>query len=201
MNKILPAQVAEFLQLVRFLFLFNICYDEYMKKYTKKIILFCTVLFALSSLFFMGFFIFVGVKDYVKILIISEQNDHYYKMQKNICELKSVLGDFDLLILKKQKLSKEDKKNILKTLRKLEEKSLNISRERGFYDEDTTVHLFFEPRGEIRDYFNKTRNTPLYIGRFVRAVEMGVFEQVLTDTQYDIIEQNYRLLLKEVDDL
>lgn len=138
--------------------------------------------------------------DYVTELIILEQNDHYNKMQKNIIRLDGAVGALqgDVDNLQKKQLTQEEKKLMTKELRDLEEIGLNISRETGFYQEDTTVHFFFEPEEEIIEYFNRTRNTPLFIDRFVRAIEQGLFEDYMTQKQKRMIMENYKLLRTEI---
>ena len=156
------------------------------------------------SLVVTSFIVAMGIQsgiDYVTTLIVLEQNDHYTKMQKNIFRLKSAVETLqdDMSTLEKKQLTKEETKSIKKQLRDLEEIGLNISRETGFYQEDTTVHIFFEPKDEIITYFDKTRNTPLYIDRFVRSAERGLFENVLTKQQRRIVIENYEFLKAEVE--
>jgi len=155
------------------------------------------------SLSFTSYIVALGYQsgfNYVTAIIVLEQNDHYNKMQKNITNLNhavSVLQD-DINNLQQKRLTQDDKKLLKKSLRDLEEIGLNISRETGFYQEDTTVHFFFEPKGEIVEYFNRTRNTSLYIDRLVRAVEQGLFEKNMNKEQKEIIMNNYESLTVEI---
>jgi len=138
--------------------------------------------------------------DYVTELITLEQRDHYIKMQKHIVRLDRAVNALqsDIDNLQKKQLSQDEKELMKKSLRDLEEIGLNISRETGFYQEDTTVHFFFAPKNEIVEYFSRTRNTPLFIDRFVRAMEQGMFEQYMNREQRKIIMKNYESLHKEI---
>jgi hypothetical protein len=141
--------------------------------------------------------------EYITVLVIAEQNDHYYKMKENTQRLKKDIEDIqeDVENLTKNKLDKQEKKNLYEKLRELESVSLNISKEVGFYQEDTTVHLFFEPSIETISIFDKSRNIPIYIDRFIRTTELGLFEQYLTQDQSKIIQKNLNLLKKEMNSL
>jgi len=153
------------------------------------------------------YIIVLGVQssfDYITELVVLEQNDHYDKMQKHMMRLDNAVHELqdDIDSLRKRQLdTEEDKKLFKKALRNLEEIGLNISRETGFYQEDTTVHIFFEPRGEIIKYFDKTRNTPLYISRFVRGSEMGLFEKNISRKQVDMIIENFENLQSEIESI
>jgi len=138
--------------------------------------------------------------DYVTELIILEQNDHYNKMQKNIIRLDRVVSALQSNVdnLQKRQLNQDEKKLMKKLLRDLEEIGLNISRETGFYQGDTTVHFFFPPEDKIVEYFNSTRNTPLFIDRFVRTMEQGLFEDYMTRKQGEMIMEDYEFLRAEV---
>lgn len=141
--------------------------------------------------------------DYVRELIVMEQADHYEKMQFEIKRLHRAVTDIDeyVQIIQKRILSADEKEVVAKQLRNMEEISLNISRQTGFYQEDTTVHFFFTPNDKIVSYFNQTRNTPLFVERFVRATEQGLFDGYLTKNKKDMILENYELLQLELEDL
>jgi hypothetical protein len=133
-----------------------------------------------------------------------EQQDHYYKMNKEIRRMQGAMIDIDeyVEIMQKRIPTEKEREEILKQLRNMEEISLNISRQTGFYQEDTTVHLFFEPSDDIVSYFNQTRNTPLFVERFVRSMEQGVFaNSYLSKVKRKMILENYELLQKELEDL
>jgi hypothetical protein len=171
-------------------------------KISKSIVL---VVITIMSLCFVSYIVALACQngfDYARELIVFEQEDHYIKMKKHIERLDYAINDFEKIVdnIENNKLTQDDRKSIQKQLRELEEIKLNISRETLFYQEDNTVHWFFTPRNEIVDYFGRTRNTPLYIDRFVRSIELGLFEKQLTKNQKEIIKKNYELLCKELDE-
>ncbi|MEA3322659.1 MAG: hypothetical protein U9Q12_00380 [Patescibacteria group bacterium] len=141
--------------------------------------------------------------DYVTELIVMEQVNHHGKMQSEIKRLQSAVDNIDeyVQIMQKRILSADEKEIVTKKLRHIEEVSLNISRQTGFYQEDTTVHFFFVPNDEIVSYFNQTRNTPLFVERFVRATEQGLFDGYLTKNKKNMVMENYELLQSELEDL
>ncbi len=160
----------------------------------------------IASLCFTSYIVALSIQsgiDYIVELIILEQNDHYNKMRRNIADLDYALNVFQKNIynLQKKQLAEDEKKIIRKQLRDLEEIGLNISRETSFYQEDNTVHFFFEPKEYIFKYFNNTRNTPLFINRFVRVMEQGLFVKNITKEQKNMIMENYNLLLKEINSI
>jgi len=169
----------------------------------KYIFLSIVVLISFGITSYIVALVFQSGKDYVIESIIDEQNDHYNKMQKHIMRLESAVGELqgDVDSLSKKQLDEDDKKSLKKSLRNLEEIGLNISRETGFYQEDTTVHFFFSPRSEIIEYFDRTRNTHLYINRFVRVMENGLFENYINKTQKESIKKEFQALKSEIDKL
>jgi hypothetical protein len=175
-----------------------------MKTKPKKIILIIAIIVALcSTVLIVAFALNTGIA-YVTDLIIMEQQDHYYKMNKEIKRMQGAMIDIDeyVEIMQKRIPTEKEREEILKQLRNMEEISLNISRQTGFYQEDTTVHLFFEPSDDIVSYFNQTRNTPLFVERFVRSMEQGVFaNSYLSKVKREMILENYELLQKELEDL
>lgn len=174
-----------------------------MKIKAKKIILIISVIIALLSTAVIVALTSQKGIDYVTDLIVMEQADHYGKMQSEIKRLQHAVKDIDeyLQIMQKRVLSSDEKEIVAKQLRHMEEISLNISRQTGFYQEDTTVHFFFTPNDNIVSYFNQTRNTPLFVERFVRAIEQGLFDGYITKNKKNTILKNYELLQSELADL
>ncbi|XLQ19822.1 MAG: hypothetical protein ACKUBY_04500 [Candidatus Moraniibacteriota bacterium] len=141
--------------------------------------------------------------EYVSMIVVSEQEDHYNKMNKNIIDLQIIQKDFEeyIDILNEKQFSKQEKEDIGVALRDLEEIALNISKQTGFYQEDTTVHMFFSPDYKIIKYFDDTRNTPLFINRFVRSFENGLFENYISKNQKEDITNTFKLLEEEIESL
>ncbi len=144
-----------------------------------------------------------AVADYVIARIIAEQNDHYYTMRENIVDLKRAIKKIEPLVARMQKhtLTQKEKEDVRSQLRAMEEIALRIARETSFYDEDTTVHLFFSPRAQIVAYFANTHSIPLHVERFVRIMEEGLFRNYLTRDQKATILESFTLLKEEVEKL
>lgn len=166
----------------------------------KKILLGGAILIAFVTMIHIVFLASESGGIYIVTLVRDEQNDHYQQMQKNVLDLthvhKKMESSVDLITTRR--LTVDEKDQIREDLRYIEEIGLNMSRESLFYSEDTTVHLFFTPEAPIVKYFDQTRNTPLYIERFVRAMDHGLFVSYLTREQKDMIIQNYMLLTEEL---
>ena len=141
--------------------------------------------------------------EYATILIVNEQNDHYDKMQKNIVDLKIMQKEFQqyIDILNKRQFTVEEREGINVVLRDFEEIALNISKEVGFFQEDTTVHIFLPPSKKITKCFDNTRNTHLYIERFIRSFENGLSSRFIDRSKKENIIQNFTLLQDELDTL
>lgn len=172
--------------------------DVYM---IKKILLCGAIIVAGATSLYVVFVASEVGGAYVVELIRDEQHDHYRKMNHNVVALAHAHARMQTSVDKmiRTRLTQDDKELIREDLRQMEEIGLNMSRETFFYNEDTTVHLFFAPEAYVVTYFDQTRNTPLYIERFVRVMEQGLFAQYLTREQKETIAQNYALLSEELE--
>ncbi len=169
----------------------------------KKIILISAIIFL--SVFTIGAVALAcrAGMDYVTILVIAEQKDHYDKMYEPVHLLDQEVQNMqdELAILQKSKLTDDQKKDLAERLRYLEELGLQIDRRLIYYNEDNTAHMFFPPAGEIVSYFNEAHNTPIYVNRCVRAVEQGLFAQYVTSSQKKIIGEDCQFLVGEMERL
>ena len=90
--------------------------------------------------------------NYITDLIVMEQRDHYVQMRTHVDRLRTVMvrveSDVELLSDKKP-LTGEDREQIARDLRTLEEIGVQIERRKIYFDEDNTVHMFFAPEPSI----------------------------------------------------
>ena len=169
----------------------------------KKIILISVIiLVSIATVIAVALASRVGM-DYVTILVIAEQRDHYDRMYEPVHKLDQEVQKMqeELTIMQKRKLTDDQKKDLAERLRYLEELGLQIDRRLIYYNEDNTAHMFFPPAGEIVAYFNEAHNTPIYVNRCVRAIEQGIFAQYVTPSQKKIIDEDNQLLIEEMDRL
>lgn len=141
--------------------------------------------------------------DYVADLVHMEQDEHYTKLRDHTQELSRAFEQLEVYsgIIDERRLTVEEKEDIGRILRDMEEAGLNISRRNMFYVEDTTVHMFFAPEQKIIDYFDEARNTQLYIERCVRFAEAGLSIPYPTKTQKDSVREQCGLLADEIERL
>ena len=141
--------------------------------------------------------------DYVTLLIVEEQRDHYVRMHEHVVRLQHKVRymEGDVMLIQNEKLTSEQKQQIQEDLRDIEEIGAQISRRMIYYDEDNTVHMFFAPEERVVSLFKETYNTPLYINRFVRVAEQGLFATSLTKDQKSVIGELFRELQQETERL
>ncbi len=141
---------------------------------------------------------------YATDLIIAEQYDHYDDMQQHISAVRDVFTDMQEIVTDVQDtriVTQEQREMIAKKLRHLEELRLQVDREKMYYDEDNSVHMFFPPDGLIVEYFNEAHNTPLYIDRFVRSMEHVTLVTYPTSIQRESLQEQTDLLAAELEKL
>ena len=141
--------------------------------------------------------------DYIVELVRAEQKDHYEKLDNHTRELAQVFVELEEYaeIADKKRLSDDEKEEVEKILRHMEEIGLNIARRNIFYAEDTTAHFFFAPNQYIVDYFEEAKNTQLYVDRCVRFVETGLTIPYPTQKQKDSVREHCGLLADEIERL
>lgn len=144
-----------------------------------------------------------GIYDHATLLIVAEQRDHFVQMRQQTIALDRMIAQIgdDVSAMERGRMTADQKAQMAEKLRALEEISSQIAQQNIAYEEDNSAHMFIAPEVEVAALFAQTYNSTLYIGRFVRVAEHGLFASTLTKDQKNMIRITYDALRKEAQSL